>query len=197
MPSIHQQMNDRTRAAIRETFIASVRESGFGKVTVRQIVEKAGINRGTFYLHFSDKYDLMEQIQNELLDGFRQVLIVAIDFGETYRHHLEKKPYPQFAAIFAYFASHAELFELLSGKKGEAGFPAKLKKTVIRSFHRKLDNSRIFERHPSVPPDYFTAYTASLLLGITEAWLERGQNESAEELALIYNELMVMQRIFR
>lgn len=197
MPSIHQKMNTRTRALIRDTFIESIAERGFDKVTIRQVVEKAGINRGTFYLHYSDKYELIAHIQSELLEGFREVLVVGIDFEDTYRHHFEKKPYPQFTAIFAYFVRHAELFELLSGTKGEAGFPAKLKKTVVQSFHRKLDNSRVFARHPSVPADYFTAYTASLLLGIMEAWLEREPRESAEELALIYNEMMTMQRILR
>ncbi|MEJ8305308.1 TetR/AcrR family transcriptional regulator [Saccharibacillus sacchari] len=57
MPSIHQKMNERTRSLIRETFIELVAECGFDKVTIRQIVEKVGINRGRFYLHYSDKYD--------------------------------------------------------------------------------------------------------------------------------------------
>lgn len=197
MPSVHQQMNNRTRSVIRQSFMALLQESGFDKVTIRQIGERAGINRGTFYLHYLDKYDLMDQIQNELLNGLRQALVASIDFEDTYRHFLEQRPYPPFTAIFAYFEQNAERFELLSSKKGEAGFPAKLKKAVAISFHRKLDNSRIFERHPSVPADYFTAYAASLLLGIVEAWLDRGRSESAEELSLIYNEMMTMQRILR
>ncbi len=194
MPSVHQQMNERTRSAIREAFIGLIEETGFDRVSVRQIGERAGIHRGTFYLHYLDKYDLMEQLQHELLEGFRQVLVVPIDFGEVYRHSTEKLAYPPFVAIFAYFDQNADLFRLLSGAKGEAGFSEKLKKTVIRSFRRKLENGRIFERFPAIPADYFTAYTASLLLGVVEAWLERRQPESAEELAVIYNEMMAMQR---
>ncbi|QDH23138.1 TetR/AcrR family transcriptional regulator [Saccharibacillus brassicae] len=197
MFSVHEQMNARTRSAIRETFIALVREHGFDQVKIRQIGEGASINRGTFYLHYLDKYDLMERIQDELLEGFRQKLIVPIDFEETYRHHLQRLPYAPFTEIFAYFVQHANLFELLGSKNGEAGFPLKLKKAVTLSFEKKLGNSRILERHPDVPSDYFNAYAASLLLGTVEAWLERARPETPEQLALIYNELMMIQRLIR
>ena len=51
---------------IRKAFYELLEEKGLQKTTVRMIVERAGINRSTFYLHYQDKYDLLESIEEEL-----------------------------------------------------------------------------------------------------------------------------------
>ena len=47
----------------------------FEKITVKGICEKAGVNRSTFYAHFIDIYDMMNQMENrlhsELLESYR------------------------------------------------------------------------------------------------------------------------------
>ncbi|MEF2965636.1 helix-turn-helix domain-containing protein [Paenibacillus sp. M1] len=41
-------------------------DNSFDKITVRDIVQKAGISRSTFYLHFKDKLDLLEQLTEQI-----------------------------------------------------------------------------------------------------------------------------------
>ena len=48
---------------IRDAFYALLQERGVQNTTVRMIVERAGINRSTFYLHYQDKYDLLHAIE--------------------------------------------------------------------------------------------------------------------------------------
>jgi len=47
----------RTKAAIREALVALIEEKGFDALTVKDIATRANINRGTFYLHYKDKFD--------------------------------------------------------------------------------------------------------------------------------------------
>lgn len=49
----------RTKKDIKETFISLLEEKGFEKISVSDLTEHANINRGTFYLHYQDKYDLL------------------------------------------------------------------------------------------------------------------------------------------
>lgn len=56
----------KTKNAIRGAFIELVEQKGYKKVTVSDIVSKANINRNTFYLHYQDKEDLIEQVISEL-----------------------------------------------------------------------------------------------------------------------------------
>ena len=56
----------RTRRLIQEAFIALTVEKGFAAVTVRDITERAIINRSTFYRHYLDKYDLLDQFMTNV-----------------------------------------------------------------------------------------------------------------------------------
>ena len=45
-----------------------IEEKDFQKITIHEIAERADINRGTFYLHFLDKYDMMDHFENEMIE---------------------------------------------------------------------------------------------------------------------------------
>ncbi len=56
----------RTQRAIKESLFALIEEKGFEHISVKDITDKAMISRNTFYLHYSDKYDLLNKICDEL-----------------------------------------------------------------------------------------------------------------------------------
>lgn len=55
----------RTRQALLQAFREIVREKGFAATSVQEVTERANINRGTFYLHFTDKYMLVDVFLRE------------------------------------------------------------------------------------------------------------------------------------
>jgi len=55
----------RTRQVLKEGFIAVMREKGFPSVSVKDIADRANVNRGTFYIHYQDKYMLLDEIVRE------------------------------------------------------------------------------------------------------------------------------------
>ena len=57
-----------TKQVIREAFFQLLREKGFAKMSVADICRIAEINRGTFYLHYVDKFDLLDAMIDEALD---------------------------------------------------------------------------------------------------------------------------------
>jgi AcrR family transcriptional regulator len=56
----------RTRKLLQQAMIEGAMEKGFAALTVRDITERAMVNRSTFYRHYLDKYDLVEQHMNEI-----------------------------------------------------------------------------------------------------------------------------------
>lgn len=56
-----------TLSVIREAFFALLAEVGFAKMTVADICRCADINRGTFYLHYEDKFALLDALIDEAL----------------------------------------------------------------------------------------------------------------------------------
>ncbi len=59
-----------TCKAIKQTFITLLEERPLSEITVKDIVEKCGINRNSFYYHFQDLPTLLEEIIKEEAEGF-------------------------------------------------------------------------------------------------------------------------------
>lgn len=63
----------KTRAKIKRALIETINEKGFGNLTVSDITERAGINRGTFYIHYKGKQDLLEQLEGAIYSDIIQL----------------------------------------------------------------------------------------------------------------------------
>ncbi len=63
-----------TQRVLKESFLSLLREKPINKITVKEVCELAELNRATFYAHYSDCFELMENIEQELLDAFGQSL---------------------------------------------------------------------------------------------------------------------------
>ncbi|MDG0792298.1 TetR/AcrR family transcriptional regulator [Cohnella ginsengisoli] len=59
----------RTRQFIRAAFRDLLRRKGFDAITIKDIAQKATINRATFYAHFEDKYALLDEVTELAFDA--------------------------------------------------------------------------------------------------------------------------------
>ena len=64
----------RSRQMIKKAFAEMLNEKDITKITVTDIVEKAGISRGTFYAHYMDVYDLYNAIETNMMETVQQAL---------------------------------------------------------------------------------------------------------------------------
>ena len=71
-----------TLSVIREAFFSLLAEVGFAKMTVADICRRADINRGTFYLHYEDKFALLDALIDEALAAARTFILGR--YGEAY-----------------------------------------------------------------------------------------------------------------
>src|SRR5690625_522893 len=81
----------RTKNQFEQALLTLLENSDYEKITVSQIAAKAGLNRATFYLHYEDKEDLLEQYLTKFLDEFqRSAKIVPEEFryDSHYAHPL-------------------------------------------------------------------------------------------------------------
>lgn len=71
----------KTKRNIEQTFLRLLKERPFDKITVRMVCEEALVNKGTFYRHYEDKYDLarktmddeLQRLHTEILERARSV----------------------------------------------------------------------------------------------------------------------------
>ena len=56
-----------TKALIKQTLLETMKKTAFEKITVSELCKIAGINRGTFYLHYCDLWAVLEELEDEAL----------------------------------------------------------------------------------------------------------------------------------
>jgi len=112
----------KTERAIRCAFIDLVEKKGFDELSVKDIVDAADIGRGTFYLHYKDKYDLLESFENQIGSDLREIIRGEV-FPLTEGRTLTKTV----VALFTYFEENIQVLRALFGEKGSCSFQTRLK----------------------------------------------------------------------
>jgi len=62
-------MSDRrikyTKMVLKESLLKLMEVKPIGKIQIKEICDLADVNRGTFYTHYNDQFDLLRQVQDE------------------------------------------------------------------------------------------------------------------------------------
>ena len=104
-----------TKMVIRDAFIGLLKKKPLNRITVKEICDIADINRATFYKYYSDPFDLLEKIEQELL------------------HQLQKKLNPSvnsfrdvFTLIMGSVQADFEEYQALFSDNGDSQFPVRI-----------------------------------------------------------------------
>lgn len=179
----------RTKRMIRDAFTELMEEKGFEAITVSDLTEKADINRGTFYLHYKDKYDLLEQSEEEI---FEEIEIIAKEawaiINQDHRGNLPiGMPLPFVVRLFEYLEENFAFMKVILGPNGDPAFQARLKEVIkermFQKFYQHINSENLI-----VPLDYLSAYISSAHLGAIQHWLKNDMDKSPEEMALILSQ---------
>ncbi|GHH97505.1 TetR/AcrR family transcriptional regulator [Neobacillus kokaensis] len=181
---------NRTKRLIRDTLTELMEEKGFEGVTVRDLTEKAQINRGTFYLHYRDKYDLLEQSEDEIIKGIVQ-LVNDIKPMEAVAFTSQGEPFPVIQKLFEYFQEHADFMKVILGPKGDPAFQVKLRELITQTFLQKIA-TEVNKEDMLVPVEFLTTYVSAAHVGVIQHWLETGMEKSPSEMTLILAKMTLL-----
>lgn len=180
----------RTKKMIRNALTELIEEKGFGNISITDITTRADINRGTFYLHYIDKYDLLEQIEKELLQELQQnikntrlINHITIDAGDSIES--VNKPIPYMKKVFEYVKENSVLIKAILGPNGDPRFQNKIKELIHTNVFEKNLIKAFNKENMLVPEEYFISYLLSAHIGVIQKWLESGMEKTPEEMALI------------
>ena len=72
-----------TQNALKQSLLSFLKEKPVNKITVKEVCERAELNRATFYAHYSDCFALLESIEEDLLETFCSSLKLVDSFDVT------------------------------------------------------------------------------------------------------------------
>ena len=192
--SVYEQMNLQTQHTIQHALITLIQQKDFSKISVRDIAVEAGVNRGTFYFHFQDKYDLLEKIENRLLDELSQkITLLEPTIVLTEARQGELSDFSK--VIFHYIQQQESAFKALLSKHSDFSFAKKLRKFFMDQFLSKYTDSYILKGSTSVPNDYVAAFASSAFLGVIEHWLTTDEQDADTVAEYFIKTILLIQQI--
>ena len=169
----------RTKAALRTALLTLLAEMPFEDITVSKLAELAGINRKTFYLHYTSTRDLQDEIRREECQR-----LAGLKYWKTFTSgESEPDPYEFFLEMNHLIQSDKMLYRALFSPNIATNYLPKIKEKILESEEWK----EIQRQRPDI--DYYLDYTISGLFSLYLRWLTSKNQISIEELARIAAEL--------
>jgi AcrR family transcriptional regulator len=151
-----------TKMVLKESFIALLEKKDISKIFIKEICEDADINRATFYAHYNDQYDLMNQIQNDLLENIERHLSAYI--GDS----LPVVPIDIVEQIFEYIQENARICKLLLSDRGDLNFQKRVSMLVYEKIISDITKSGAISKEDA---EYIYAFTLTGCVGVIQKWL--------------------------
>ena len=172
----------RTKKLLKSGFASLMKEKEFKDIRVKDITDLVDLNRGTFYLHYNDTYDLLEKIENEVLDDFQAMI-------DTHCPQVDGHSIlPVIAPIVNYIVDNLEVCRVLFQNKTSNDFWQKFQQLV-----RKNGVSMIQMTYPNYNQeylDYFFSFVTTGILGLIKEWFDTDMRLPKNELVTVSDKLI-------
>lgn len=118
------QVTEQTRANLRQAFWELYAEKPVEKISVREITDRAGYNRATFYLYYHDVYELLEEIEGTVLGNIERLVNECLLKGD-------KLDFSQHMGLILRLAQRSRDYtRVLLGPHGDPAFSRRLKEII-------------------------------------------------------------------
>ncbi len=161
-----------TRKVIQEAFRKLLMEKPLARITVKEVCDLAGINRGTFYKHYLDCYDLMEKLQDEAVANFESLLDTVEENGIQ----------SVIVSILEMLRGKSSVYLLFTSHGKSDSFLHKLIGCCYRCMEKRITGLPGMESGDGNRRFHYS-FLLSGSCGIIEYWVHTGMREPPEEIA--------------
>lgn len=170
----------KSQKAIQEACLALIREKDFEAITISDLTERADLNRGTFYLHYEDKYDMLEQFENQFIAQLQEIIIMKRNNVKNLQELIYSR-YGSLVAIFECFQTNKEVLEIILQTKGIISLQNRLGH-LIEDFFKDEELLQKYIQQV-VPAELFRLILSSICLSIVQYWIAEKKEVSPDTLA--------------
>ncbi len=170
----------KTRRFLKEALIDLIEVKGFEAITIGNLAEKAGVNRVTFYQHFHDKYDLLEQTIETMLLHFTEVVAPKKREDLVTPKHETSEVYLQ---LFQFVYDNQSFFKTMLSDNGITLFQNRMTLTIQQFVSDTLDQLAPHEHPNKVPREIVVHYVSAASIGLIKYWVHSGMTYSPQYMA--------------
>ena len=161
----------RTQDAIKKAFLELMSEKNFDSITIQDISDRANINRATVYLHYLDKFDLLDKIMEEHIQNMANLceLEAEMDWIEATVYCME------------YLKSNYLFFSTMLASEGAPYFRSRFVQHNIEEFKKDVDVTK--GKNLGQNEDIVAEFVANAYVGVVEWWMKNGMPYPPQEMA--------------
>jgi AcrR family transcriptional regulator len=181
----HSKQSERTKSHLKKAFTELINEKGYSHVSITDIVTRAQYNRTTFYLHYTDKEHITEELRKEM---FTQVKCKSVD-----RYVKGKEVYvasmgPRSFDLIHFIFENKDFFNLFLKEDTIPGLYQDLPRAIYETLEEEFVLSATGKSNINSAQQklYMAHGTAGLIL----EWIRTGYEGSADEVSLQLVEIL-------
>ena len=176
--SRHERRRLQTHKLLMQTTLQLVIKKGYDAISIQDITEQADLGRGTFYLHFKDKEEVVWTAFRDLFQELEQEAHKQLD------RHMPQVEYYGLLNIFRHAEKNRDLYRVMFGGHGSALLTARAQDFLAQVFLYDIRNA---PETPDVNLNLPEEIEAQMLTGVITRllfwWLETPKNYTPEQMA--------------
>ncbi len=190
----------KTKNRLKQELVGLLREKPLNRISVTELCDRAELNRSTFYLHYTDVYDLYRHLEESLYGEFKNALEkhMSQDTGwlDDILSPRQRGRLDVLTEVLRFIKKNAAMYGFLLPENRGNAFLQKLyefgRETFLSALQKKKPEAdlQLFE--------YYYAFVATGCVGVISAWARGGMQESPEALGELIEEIIYRgRRIFQ
>lgn len=158
-------MSNPAKQMIIQCFLELLNDKPFHRITVKEIVKKCDINRNTFYYHFEDIYDLLEEVFREEIERSK---IHTVTYG-----HWQDTVLNAMRFLIENKKATLHIFNSIGQKELRNYLKQVFKISISHYFEDIFVKYQVCDEDK----DFLIQFYTDAIVGITIEWIEKGLEE--------------------
>lgn len=168
-----------TKFIIKKTMLEMLQTVEVKRITVKEICEKAEINRATFYKYYDNPYDLLNKMEAELLEEMKEKIS---ERGLTRFSDL-------FHVILTEIRNNSETYQVLFSQNGDGMFKEKVFDIGYQAYMN--DIKTLFPRLNEKYQSWLYYMIAEGCNGVLNQWMKDGMTEPIEDVVRFLERIII------
>lgn len=173
----------RTRMRLQQAMLELLKEKDARSITVRELTQRADVNRGTFYAHYKDVFDLLDQMEQDLFQRLTQLL------SSYSTQDLQRGLTPLLTDVFRFVRDDPVLRLAFLDQRTQDSFFRRLDQLIYKKCQE--DWQGLFLPVDQQLWNCCLDFLVSGAVGLARGWMVRGFQEEPEQVAQLANRLIL------
>jgi AcrR family transcriptional regulator len=168
-----------SKKMLKDSFIKLLEKESIHKISVREICDEAQINRTTFYKYYGSPYDLLVEMENDVLT---QIGINFDSDDDTFENSLKR-----ITNIITFIDNNINLCKIIFNNNTDPEFPEKL----MNLPYIKQITSQLTLKFGEDKLKYIFSFIIDGGFNFIRCWMNKENREAPEEIATLLDKIIL------